>query len=174
LKASRVVCRQLCLRQNPTGFSLITLASLALVLLDGCTTPRNMHYWFSNETIRQERIEDVLRRDALAPNQNIRVSDLGTSPNVSHHLVQVRFGETLHVHKDHDLTVVVYRGEGELRLGAGTIPLRQGDVVFIPRGVSHAFQNTANTPTAAVVVFTPAFDGKDTIPVTKEGSNTQK
>jgi mannose-6-phosphate isomerase-like protein (cupin superfamily) len=42
-----------------------------------------------------------------------------------------------------------------------------GDVLFIPKAVPHAFKNQGTTPAVAIVVFTPAFDGKDTAPVVK-------
>jgi mannose-6-phosphate isomerase-like protein (cupin superfamily) len=144
------------------------------MLLGGCATQRSTHYWFADGVIKREQIEDVLRRDALAPNENIRVSNLGVSASASHHIVQVRFAETLHIHKDHDLTAIIYRGQGKFRLGNEVIPLKQGDVVFVPQGVPHAFQNRAATPTAAIVVFTPAFDGHDTIPVTDQEPNAPK
>lgn len=150
------------------------VASLALTVLAGCATQRSTHYWYGNGAIRREQIEDVLRQDALPPNENMRVTNLGVSASTSHHIVQVRFAEALHIHKDHDLTVIVYRGQGKFRLGGEVIPLKQGDVVLVPRGVPHAFQNTAATPTAAIVVFTPAFDGNDTVPVRDQEPNAPK
>jgi quercetin dioxygenase-like cupin family protein len=138
---------------------------VALLFSDGCATRQRAHLWFSEGEIKRQWIEDVLRQSPLAPDQNIRVTNLGASASVSHHIVQVRFAEPLHVHENHDLTVYVYRGRGVLRLGAGRIRLKEGDIVFIPRGTPHAFQNQASTPAVAVVMFTPAFDGRDTVPV---------
>jgi mannose-6-phosphate isomerase-like protein (cupin superfamily) len=66
--------------------------------------------------------------------ENIRVSNLGGSTDRSHPIVQVRFAEVFHIHNDHRLTVLVYRGQGKFRLGGAVIPLMQGDVVFVPHG----------------------------------------
>lgn len=173
LKASHATRRRRS-RQRVSGLTRIHVASLALTLLAGCATQPSTHYWFADGTIRRDQIEDVLRRNALASNENIRVTNLGVSASTSHHIVQVRNAGALHIHKDHDLTVVVYRGRGEFRLGGKVIPLKQGDVVFVPRGVPHAFQNMAASPTAAIVMFTPAFDGNDTVSVGYEGLNAPK
>jgi quercetin dioxygenase-like cupin family protein len=43
--------------------------------------------------------------------------------------------------------------------------LAAGDVVFIPRDTVHYFTNASPYPAIALVVFTPPFDGKDTVPV---------
>jgi len=78
-----------------------------------------------------------------------------------------REAESLHVHKDHDLSVFVYRGHGIMRVTNANFAVKAGDVLFIPKAVPHAFKNQGTTPAVAIVVFTPAFDGKDTAPVVK-------
>lgn len=143
----------------------IWFGSLALLLVGGCVAQPTSHVWFSDGQIRRQRIDDVLLQNPLAPDANIRVANLGPSDSVSHHLVQIRFAEPLHIHESHDLTVCVYRGHGTLRLGPDKILLNTGDIAFIPRGVPHAFRNESSTPAVAVVMFTPAFDGKDTVPI---------
>lgn len=139
--------------------------SLALLFVSGCVAQPTSHVWFSDGQIRRQRIEAVLLQNPLAPDANIQITNLGSSGSVSHHLVQIRFAEPRHIHENHDLTVCAYRGHGTLRLGPDKILLNTGDIVFIPRGVSHAFRNETSTPAVAVVMFTPAFDGNDTVPV---------
>jgi quercetin dioxygenase-like cupin family protein len=136
---------------------------LALLSSDGGATRQRVHSWFSGGEIERQWLEDVLRQSPLAPDQNIRVTDLGGLASLSHHIVRVRFAESLPVHRNHDLTVYVYRRRGVPRLGAGRIRLKEGDVVSIPRETPHAFQSQAPTLVVAVVMFTPTSDGRDAI-----------
>lgn len=140
------------------------LVPMSLLLLSGCVTPKSAYFCLSEGRVQQRRIEDVLRQNPLAPDANARVTTLGGSGSVSHHPVQVRFGESLHVHETHDLIVSIYRGNGTLQLRANTIPPAVADFAFIPRGVPHASHNQGSTSAVAVAVVTPAFDGRDTVP----------
>lgn len=106
----------------------------------------------------------VLAQNPLPATANIKVTTLGQGRTVSHHLVQIRDRESPHIHKDHDLTVTVLRGQGYLMLGTTRIDLTVGDVVFIPSGTIHNFVNTDNQPSVALAMFSPPFDGKDNIP----------
>ncbi len=168
LKAPLPLVANLAHNKKITSYTSIPRASLAVLLLVGCATQRSVHHWFSDETIRRQGIEDVLRQNRLTLNESVRPTGLGPSANMSHHLLQIRFAEVPHVRNDHDPTVDVYRGEGKFRLGADAIPLKTRDVVFVSRGVPHALRNMATMPTTAVVAFTRAFDGKDGLPVTEK------
>lgn len=139
------------------------LLCAGMLIATGCGTPA--HYSYADGRLSRTVISRVVRENAIPIGQAIAVINLGAVPAVSHHIVQVATAETLHVHRDHDLTVFVHRGHGILRIGAEQAVLREGDSVFIPRGVAHAFENRSTSPAVAVVSFSPAFDGKDTIPV---------
>jgi quercetin dioxygenase-like cupin family protein len=39
--------------------------------------------------------------------------------------------------------------------------MRAGDVAFVPRGTPHHFVNQGRKPAAALVSFSPPFDGPD-------------
>jgi mannose-6-phosphate isomerase-like protein (cupin superfamily) len=108
-------------------------------------------------------INKILAQNPLAVTANIRVTTLGRGRTVSHHVVQIRDRESPHIHKEHDLTVTVLRGQGYLMLGTRRIDLTVGDVVFIPEGAAHYFVNTDSQPAVALAVFSPPFDGKDNI-----------
>ena len=69
------------------------------------------------------------------------------------------------MHKTHDGTVVMISGRGYLMMSDKQIELSAGDIVYIPRGAAHFYVNTGVEPTIAFVVFSPPFDGKDTISV---------
>jgi mannose-6-phosphate isomerase-like protein (cupin superfamily) len=40
-----------------------------------------------------------------------------------------------------------------------------GSVVFVPRGVAHAFTNAGPEPAVSYVVYSPPFDGTDRVQV---------
>jgi mannose-6-phosphate isomerase-like protein (cupin superfamily) len=91
--------------------------------------------------------------------------EIGRTPAASHHVVQVRGSESPHVHRTHDVTVIVLRGEGVLTLGARQFSVRAGDVMLVPRTTPHFFRNTGRAPAVAFAIFSPAFDGEDSIPL---------
>ncbi len=120
------------------------------------------------DQLTESHINQILAENPLPPGRNIKVVTLGKGEGTSHHVVQIRDREAPHVHKKHDLTVVVLKGEGYLMLGKKRINLTRGDVLFIPRGNVHYFVNTYYKPSVALAAFSPPFDGKDTIPVKKQ------
>ena len=116
---------------------------------------------------KQEEFEKVLAENPLASGENIKITTLGQGQSVSHHIVQIRDREKPHLHKDHDGTVVMIKGHGHLMMENRRIDLSVGDIVYIPRGAVHYFVNTSIETAVAFVVFSPPFDGKDTVPVEK-------
>ena len=113
---------------------------------------------------KQAEVDKVLAENPLGAGENIKITTLGKGEGVSHHLVQVRDREEPHIHKIHDGTVVMMKGRGYLMLENRRIDLSTGDIVYIPRGAVHYFVNTVTEPAVAFVVFSPPFDGKDTLP----------
>jgi mannose-6-phosphate isomerase-like protein (cupin superfamily) len=94
------------------------------------------------------------------------VTTVGQGESVSHLVVQIRDRESPHIHEFPDGTVVMIKGRGYLMMENRGMDLSVGDVVYISRGVVHYYVNSASEPTVAFVIFSPPFDGKDTIPVT--------
>ena len=137
-------------------------AAITAFAAASCASPCGSHYWCSAGGISVKQIEQALCDNPIGADQDILVTTLGTSAEVSHHLVQVRDAEPLHIHRNHDLTVFVYRGHGTMRVGEHRFEVKGGDILFVARGMPHAFQNRSMTPAVAIVAFTPAFDGKDT------------
>lgn len=137
----------------------------ALVLLCGCATTAPRLVTGEATSISQREIAVVLRENALAQGQDSRITLLRQSEHASVHLVQVRGAEKAHFHKTHDLTVFMVRGSGVMKIGPGTRWIRRGDVVHVPAGVLHYFTNGGSSPAIAVIVFSPPFDGKDTVTV---------
>ena len=80
-------------------------------------------------------------------------------------LIRLAGAEQPHLHKDHDLVVVLLRGSARLHLGERVIDVHPGDVIEIPRGVVHWAENTARSASDVYAIFSPPFDGQDYLPV---------
>jgi len=100
--------------------------------------------------------------------ENIHLEKIAESALSSHHVVIIRDKEPLHYHADHDGWAIALKGKGDLILGEKKFAIRPGSSVFIPRGIHHKAINRGREPLAAFVIFTPAYDGKDTIPVAEK------
>lgn len=142
--------------------------SLCAALGSGSACVSGPHFYlqYGNE-YRELDLEKSLADNPLAPGDNIKVANLGRSASASQHVVQIRDREFLHVHKIHDATVTMLRGQGYLVLDQQRINLKAGDVIHIPRGVPHQYVNTAGEPTVVLAVYAPAYDGTDTHPVNR-------
>jgi quercetin dioxygenase-like cupin family protein len=115
-----------------------------------------------------KQLEQLLEQNKPARNENIKVVPLFRNARSSNILVQVRDREPLHRHVDSDITVFLLRGEGEMRLGRETRPVRAGDVIHIERGAIHAFINRGPEPAAALVIYSPAPGPKDRVLVEEQ------
>jgi mannose-6-phosphate isomerase-like protein (cupin superfamily) len=147
-------------------FSRRSLGLFALSVFFACAPGRRISLQYGTE-FKQAEIEKVLAENPLGASENIKITTLGQGQSVSHHLVQIRDREKPHVHKIHDGTVVMVKGGGYLMMENRRLDMSAGDIVYIPRGAVHYFVNTTSEPTVAFVVFSPPFDGKDTLPVEK-------
>jgi quercetin dioxygenase-like cupin family protein len=145
-------------------FTLGVLSVLGLLL--GCT-PSNVPYVFLQygKELRTVDVAKVVADNPLGFNENVKLTTLGQGQGASHHVVQIRDRESPHIHKAHDLTVIMVRGRGFLIMDARRITLAAGDIVHIPRGAPHYYVNTDLEPTVAFIIFAPPFDGRDNIPV---------
>jgi quercetin dioxygenase-like cupin family protein len=137
------------------------LVALGLLLVVGCgrETPRLL-------TAAPPRAEPVAQAaPPLAAGENIKLTELRRSEHASVSLVQVRDREAPHIHTRYDLTITMIRGTGTLWLDGTALPMRAGDVAFIPRRTPHHFVNGGQDPALALVSFAPAFSGPDQEPV---------
>jgi len=149
------------IRSTRNSSMLVSLAFVAI--LGGCAASPRIYLHYGKDSKRLD-LEQILAENPLGAAENIKVTTLAQGPGVSHHIVQVRNREEPHVHRNHDATVVVMRGKGYLILDKQRIDLAAGDTIHIHRGVVHDFVNTGSAPAVAFVVFSPPFDGKDTVP----------
>ena len=64
-------------------------------------------------------------------------------------------GPIPHIHQNHDETFYMVSGELEFLQGDRVLMAGAGDVVFIPRGMTHRFHNPGIQPAKMVFVYTP-------------------
>jgi quercetin dioxygenase-like cupin family protein len=146
------------------NFSLRFLLIVSLASLFACVSGPHLYLQYGDE-YQELNLDKILADNPLPASENIKVVNLGRSQSASQHIVQIRDREVPHLHKLHDATVTILRGQGYLILANNRINLKAGDIVHIPRGIPHYYVNTAGEPTVALAVYSPAFDGKDTHPV---------
>jgi mannose-6-phosphate isomerase-like protein (cupin superfamily) len=132
------------------------------MLSAGCAmSPANPRLLLRYESGLQ--VTDVAALASRAGPGDASIVDLGRSAWVSEHVAVVRTAEKPHYHRFHDLTVSMLRGEGVLTVDQKRLAMKAGDVAHIHRGVNHFFRNTGSEPAVTFVVFSPPFDGRDTV-----------
>jgi len=130
-----------------------------MMMVTGCAHALKSAAPSTHERTAAPNLSRWLAEHPLPPDHTFGVVELGRTDSASFHVVQIRDREDLHVHQHHDLVAVLQRGRGSLRRGSEHVPMTEGSVVAIPRGVPHAFVNESRQPAAAFVVFTP-YHGK--------------
>jgi quercetin dioxygenase-like cupin family protein len=132
-----------------------------MIFLIGCACPKGNIYSTADTGLYSKTWEEVVKENPVGKDENIKVTPLFKNEDSSHFIIQIRDREKPHIHETHDLTVVVKKGKGILHLGKDTLPMRKGDIAFIPKGAVHYFVNTDSKPSIAYVIFNPSYDGKD-------------
>ena len=146
------------------GFLVFFLLALA-----GCATSTQWVTFPISSGGKGVSLDAWLKEHPLKADQAVSLEELSRGETASAHIVQIRKQEPLHIHENHDATVIVLKGHGILWIGDRKLELKPGSIVTIPRGVPHSFTNQSQEPAVAYVVFNPAFDGKDFVPVTVSG-----
>ena len=62
----------------------------------------------------------------------------------------------IHKHLHNDELIFINKGEGTMTLDEESIPVKAGDVVFVPRDTWHGLDNTSNENLQMVFQYTPA------------------
>jgi len=99
-----------------------------------------------------ENLERLISSGLDSP-KGIEVLKLWETSSMTQLLVFIRTSEEPHYHRDHDLTFILLRGEGE-----------GGDVALIPRGKVHFYRNLGDV-SVLLATFSPAYDGRDSVRV---------
>ncbi len=106
-------------------------------------------------------LQAQLERNPIGSGEELRITKLVESHEMSGLLVQVRGSLPPHFHKLTQEVVYLLNGEGLLQVGADRIPIKAGAVVRIPAGTVHTFTNTGPAPAVFFVVTTPRWDEQD-------------
>lgn len=142
---------------------LVAFIGTMALLSGGCAVSHQLAAR-PTEVLDTALIEQILRQRPVRDDQDFLPHTLLVSHEFSAHLLQFRTGEQRHVHRLHDLTIVVHRGRGEVYIDDIRRMARAGDVFHIPRGVPHSIRNAGDEPLISVNIFTPPYDGHDSIP----------
>ena len=102
-----------------------------------------------------------LDQNPIGPGEELRITKLVESPEMSGLLVQVRGSLAPHYHKQTQEVVYLLRGEGLFQLGAERVPIKTGAVMRIPPGQVHTFTNQGPDPAVFFVVTTPRWVEQD-------------
>ena len=62
----------------------------------------------------------------------------------------------IHKHLNNDELIFIHKGEGTLTLDEGSIEVKSGDVVFVPKGIWHGLDNTGKENLLMVFQYSPA------------------
>jgi len=135
---------------------VLLLASLAMI---GCSTATRGRV----VSPHQDLIAPAWTAEEQA--KPIAVRRLRATAETSVSLIRLAGTEQPHIHKDHDLVVVLLAGSARLHLGERIIDVRPGDVMEIPRGTVHWAENTGADASEVYAIFSPPYDGRDNLPV---------
>lgn len=108
-------------------------------------------------------IDTLLLDHPLAADQVMRTDEIARDSLSSLHLTQIRGAIQSHKHLSHEENIWVIRGAGRLVVDGVKYKVSAGQVIHIPKGASHTFNNMGSKPAVVISVFAPAFDGKDRI-----------
>ncbi len=121
-------------------------------------------YFYGNKW-DQEDLSELIVRNPLDLQENLKATLIHKSEEVSIHLVQIRFREKPHIHKTHDLLVILKKGRGVLHIGNEGVPMFENDSALIPKGMVHYFENSGEEVAAGIGIFIPPYDETDMIVV---------
>jgi mannose-6-phosphate isomerase-like protein (cupin superfamily) len=108
-------------------------------------------------------VDSLLMAYPLAADQQLRSEQIAHDSLSSVQLTQIRGELESHRHLSHDENIWVIRGAGRLVLDGVKQKVTAGQMIHIPKGVSHSFHNMGSQPAVVISVFSPGFDGKDRI-----------
>jgi mannose-6-phosphate isomerase-like protein (cupin superfamily) len=89
--------------------------------------------------------------------------DIGSDSLSSGNVIWIKTELKAHKHLTHSEHVYVIDGEAEMRLGDKTVKVKNGDIIFIPKGTVHAVKVTSKRPLKVLSVQAPHSDGTDRV-----------
>ena len=98
-------------------------------------------------------IPDFIDRNYIGRDP-LKESIVACKPLETVRLLQMRDGIARHVHDRLDEIIYVVAGEGAVRIGEETTPIRAGGLVVIPNGTGHAFERRGKNPLIVLSTLT--------------------
>ena len=114
-------------------------------------------------TVVLDEIANQLREQisTLPPDApQLAKQELGIQAGVMEFLEVVRGNESPHTHPESDLIISVLEGGGYVQLSTETVNAPAGMTVVIPKGMCHAYYNTAESDSVLLATFSPALPDK--------------
>ena len=102
-------------------------------------------------------IAEQLRCEIPEDEPRLAKRPLATQTGVTEVLVVVRGHENPHTHPDSDLIFSVLEGGGYVQLPHERVDAPAGTTVVVPKGVCHAYHNTAPSDSVLLATFSPAL-----------------
>lgn len=99
-----------------------------------------------------------MKKTPVDPAVGIAVVAGVAEPGVSIGLAVVEKSIRPHYQKVSDEIYFILRGRGKITVGNATRELNEGDVVAIPKGTVHGFENTGPEPCLVVFASGPKFE----------------
>jgi quercetin dioxygenase-like cupin family protein len=107
-------------------------------------------------------IAEQLRLEMPPDEPRLKKRELATQSGVIEVLVVVRGHEKLHTHPESDLIFSVLEGGGYVELSDGRVDAPAGTTIVVPKGVCHAYHNTASSDSVLLATFSPALPAPGT------------
>ncbi len=117
----------------------------------------------TTEVVDSAIVERLLRGDPIPAGRAFQYSALLDGHELTAYVCQIADRQPRHLHRHHDLTLLVYRGRGDIFIEDRRRRMTPGQFYHVPRGVTHYCVNTGETPLVGIVLYSPALDGIDTI-----------
>ena len=89
--------------------------------------------------------------------------DIGSDSLSSGNVIWIKTELKAHKHLTHSEHVYVIDGEAEMRLGDKTVKIKNGDIIFIPKGTVHSVKVISKRPLKVLSVQAPHSDGTDRV-----------
>lgn len=93
------------------------------------------------------------------------ISELYSSDYVSFTIATITGKSTPHMHKKMEEIYYILRGEGTIYIGDDSSPIKEGDLIPIPKNIFHHVLTKEGESIEVVVVTHPKFDKSDVIEV---------
>jgi len=94
---------------------------------------------------------------------NINVQKIATDINSTTFAIWIKQSVKLHKHVNHVENVYISEGYGDFQLGDSIYPVKNGDLIVIPKNTWHGVKVNSKIPMKVISVQSPEFLGKDRV-----------